>query len=90
MEHDGTPTQWWMFVLFLLEQSFVSSTYDKQGRSHQMFKLLSQYPDIVLDKAVDSLKADGVVVYNKVSDTHPTPPTQQYRFDKVDIVKCVH
>ena len=53
-------------------QSFVSSTYDKQGRSHQMFKLLSQYPDIVLDKAVDSLKADGVVVYNKVSDAHLT------------------
>nr|XP_022298203.1 general transcription factor 3C polypeptide 1-like [Crassostrea virginica] len=48
--------------------SFVSSTYDKQGRSHQMFKLLSQYPDIVLDKAVDSLKADGVVVYNKKKD----------------------
>lgn len=45
--------------------SFVSSAYDKQGRSHQMFKLLSQYPDSILDKAIDKLKYDGVIVQNK-------------------------
>lgn len=45
----------------------MSSASDKQGRSHQMFRLLSQYPDSILDSAIEGLRMDGLIVKNKVS-----------------------
>ncbi|XP_060566470.1 general transcription factor 3C polypeptide 1-like [Ruditapes philippinarum] len=38
---------------------------DKQGRTHEMFKLLSQYPDALLSAVVRELRTDGLFVINK-------------------------
>lgn len=45
---------------------------DKQGRTHEMFKLLNQYPDTLLGHVVKELRNDGLFVINKkhyVSET---------------------
>lgn len=39
--------------------------HDKHGRSHEMFKLLAQYPDGLLAQVVEELRADGMLVHHK-------------------------
>ena len=39
--------------------------HDKHGRSHEMFKLLTQYPDGLLAQVVEELRADGMLVHHK-------------------------
>ncbi|XP_053377869.1 uncharacterized protein LOC128547945 [Mercenaria mercenaria] len=43
---------------------------DKQGRTHEMFKLLSQYPDALLSAVVRELRSDGLFVINKKNYQH--------------------
>ncbi|KAL4226792.1 General transcription factor 3C polypeptide 1 [Mactra antiquata] len=38
---------------------------DKMGRTHEMFKLLSQYPDALLRQVIKELRNDGLLVINK-------------------------
>ncbi|XP_052781607.1 general transcription factor 3C polypeptide 1-like isoform X3 [Mya arenaria] len=38
---------------------------DKQGRTHEMFKLLTQYPDALLCNVIRELRNDGMFVINK-------------------------
>ncbi|KAH3880119.1 hypothetical protein DPMN_004032, partial [Dreissena polymorpha] len=38
---------------------------DKMGRTHEMFKLLTQYPDVLLSNVIRELRLDGMFVINK-------------------------
>lgn len=39
--------------------------HDKQARTHEMFKLLNQYPESILSSVVRELRNDGMFVINK-------------------------
>ncbi|KAL3851900.1 hypothetical protein ACJMK2_015596, partial [Sinanodonta woodiana] len=40
---------------------------DKQGRSHELFKLLTQYPENMLGDVVKDMRSYGFLVFNKAS-----------------------
>lgn len=50
--------------MYLLFQSAVL-LQDKQSRTHEMFKLLTQYPDVLLCNVIRELRSDGLIVVNK-------------------------
>lgn len=57
-----------MYVIVKNLSTFLQSAVllqDKQGRTHEMFKLLSQYPDQLLSAVVRELRSDGLFVIHK-------------------------
>ncbi|XP_063446965.1 general transcription factor 3C polypeptide 1-like [Mytilus trossulus] len=48
-------------VLRNIFHSFVSLN-DKQGRSHEMYQLLSQYPDKLLEQTLNKMRGNGLIV----------------------------